>query len=70
MDWQALLIATISSAGLTQAVGLIRETGPKQRKLKRKLLAWEEWAAKLRRWLIRNQVDTDTMPQPPDDSGE
>lgn len=68
--WQPIIIAALGSAGLGQAVSMLRETGPKHRRLKQRILEWEEWAARVRRWLIKQDVDTDTMPRPPDDEGD
>ncbi|WRS30613.1 hypothetical protein U6G28_02685 [Actinomycetaceae bacterium MB13-C1-2] len=66
MDWQPIIIAVIGSTALTQAVNLIGETDPKRRKLKRRLLEWEEWGARIRRWLLTQSVDTTDMPKPPE----
>lgn len=76
MDYQAVIIAVIGSASLTKTIDVIAATGPKTRSLRKQVarlearldehdLAWREWWARLRRWLLARDIDTGDMPTPP-----
>ena len=66
MDYQALIIAVLSSAALTKTIDLASSRAPETRRLRRLLVSWQEWALTVRKRVLDAGGSTEDWPKEPE----
>ena len=76
MDPNALLLALLTGGGLVKMLDIASNRQPRIRKLNREnqhlqdaIDDWHDWRHKVRHWMRVREIDTDGIPDPPEDEG-
>lgn len=66
LNIEALAIAVVSSGAIVKAMDLLSTTSSKKRKMKKRIVEWENWEISELQWLRNNHVNLKDRPKPPE----
>ena len=66
LDYQAIIIAVLSSAALTKTIDFASSRAPEARRLRKLLVSWQEWALTVRKRVLEDGGSTEDWPNEPE----
>ena len=66
LDYQAIIIAVLSSAALTKTIDFASSRAPEARRLRKQLVSWQEWALTVRKHVLEDGGSTEDWPNEPE----